>query len=407
MSAAEALAPLAPPRRDAPKPSRVDLVDLMRGLVIILMALDHVRDYFHVSGWSLPALDPTQSNPALYLTRWITHLCAPTFVLLAGVAAFLQSAQGKPKAALSRFLLIRGLYLVVLELTVVGFAWSFAAPYAFLIQVIWAIGWSMVLMAGLVWLPVRAVFALGLVIVVGHNLLDPIEPAQFGAFGLLWNFIHQAGLLAIGGTPIGYIAYPVLPWLGIMMVGYGIGGVFLKPAAERDRSLFGAGVMLLAIFAVLRGFNLYGDPRPWTDQGDLVRTLMDVFNVLKYPPSLDYVCATLGLMCLIAPLLPRLPKAIGGFLRTFGAAPLFAYVLHIYVLHALAIAVAAAAEQPTAPYFGFMTNVFIAPERFAENGFPLWAAYVAWLAVLAILYPLCRWFAAIKRTRRDWWLSYL
>jgi uncharacterized membrane protein len=389
------------------KPSRVDLVDLMRGLVIVLMALDHVRDYFHVSGWSLPALDPDQSNPALYLTRWITHLCAPTFVLLAGVSAFLQSAQGKPKAALARLLLTRGLFLVVLELTLIGFAWSFAAPYAFLIQVIWAIGWSMVLLAGVVWLPLRAVLALGLAIVVGHNLLDPIEPAQFGGFAQLWHFTHQAGPLMLGDLPIGYIAYPVLPWFGITCVGYGVGGLFLKPATDRDRVLLIAGIVLLAAFALLRGFNLYGDPRAWTAQADLTRTLMDVFNVQKYPPSLDYVCVTLGLMCLIAPVLARLPRALGGFLRTFGAVPLFAYVLHIYVLHTLAIIAAALAGQPTAPYFGFMANVFAAPDALAQNGFPLWVAYIAWLIVLAILYPLCRWFAGVKRTRKDWWLSYL
>ena len=303
--------PIAAPSSALAAGIRLREIDMMRGLVIVLMALDHVRDYFHSGAFTFSPLDPERTTAALYATRWITHLCAPTFVFLAGVAAFLQAAKGKQTPHLSRFLLMRGLWLVALELTVVSFGWSFAMPYPLFLQVIWAIGCSMVALAGLVWLPRVAVLVVGIAIVAGHNLLDPLTPDQFGAFAVAWKFLHEGGRLFVGDTPIGFVSYPVLPWIGVIALGYGLGAVFLEPAQKRDRTLLLLGAAMIALFILLRGFNLYGDPGPWTAREDVVRSAMAFLNVAKYPPSLMYVLATLGLGFLLIPLLARLRGARG------------------------------------------------------------------------------------------------
>jgi uncharacterized membrane protein len=383
---------------------RLREIDMMRGLVIALMALDHVRDYFYSGAFMFSAVDPDRSYAALYATRWITHLCAPTFVFLAGVAAFLQVARGKTIPQLSRFLLVRGLWLVALELTVISFAWSFAMPYPLFLQVI---GGAMVVLSALVWLPRGAVLAIGLAIVAGHNLLDPLTPDQFGAFSVAWKFLHEGGRILVDGTPVGFVSYAVLPWVGVMALGYGLGALFLQPPAERDRTLLLAGVALIALFIVLRALNLYGDPRPWTPREELLRSAMAFLNVQKYPPSLMYVLATLGLAFLLIPLLARLRGAAARVLQDFGAVPFFFYVAHLYVVHALAIGANAALGRDVSGLFNFFVNMVRAPDRYLHLGFTLGGVYVAWLVVLVLLYPLCRWWATVKRTRRDWWLSYL
>jgi uncharacterized membrane protein len=395
--------------------ARITEIDMLRGLVIVLMALDHVRDYFYAGAFTFNPLDPTVTTPALYLTRWVTHLCAPTFVLLVGVSAFLQFAKGRTTGQLSRFLVTRGLWLIVLELTVLSFGWSFGFPYALFMQVIWAIGWSMLALAALVWLPRLAVLTVGVAIVAGHNLLDPIG-AQ-GPYGLLWTFLHDGGPIFVGDMPIGLIAYPALPWIGIAALGYGLGALFTQPPAQRDRTLFALGVAMLALFAVLRWFNAYGDPpfatgpeavaRLWQEQETWRAAAMVFFDVQKYPPSLQFTLVTLGLVFALWPLLARLRGPAASVLNTFGAVPFFFYVLHIYLVHALAIVANAAAGKPTAGLLNYMRNVFMAPDLFEGAGFTLPWVYVAWIVVLALLYPLCRWWQGVKARRRDWWLSYL
>jgi uncharacterized membrane protein len=248
----------------APTPSaalaiggRISEIDLLRGLVIVLMALDHVRDYFHAGSFGINPLDPEQTTPWLYVTRWITHLCAPTFVFLAGVSAYLQFARGKTIPNLSRFLLTRGLWLVFLELTFISFGWSFGFPYAFFMQVIWAIGWSMIGLGALVWLPRMAVLVIGIVIIAGHNLLDPITAQSAGP---IWTFLHDGGPVFVGEQPIGLAGYPLLPWLGIIAFGYGLGAIFAEPPAKRDRTVLMLGLGMLAAFLLLRWLNIYGDP---------------------------------------------------------------------------------------------------------------------------------------------------
>lgn len=398
--------------------SRVALVDTMRGLVIVLMALDHVRDYLHAGGLTINPLDPAQTTPLLYATRWVTHLCAPTFVFLAGVSAFLQASRGKTGMALSGFLFTRGLWLIFIELTVLSFGWSFGFPYPFFLQVIWAIGWSMIALAGLVLLPRAAVLAVGLVIIFGHNLLSPLTPQDFGGAALLWTLLHEGGPVFMGETPVGIAAYPVLPWIGIMAAGYGLGPIFLRDDKARDRTLLALGAGMLGLFVVLRFFELYGNGgaggsgpflggASWRAQPTAGAQAMVFLDVQKYPPSLMFTLATLGMMFVLAPLLARLRGAAAHVLLVFGAVPFFFYVLHVYLVHGLAIVANTAAGKPVAGQFGYMLNVFTAPQKFAGSGFSLPWVYVAWIAVVAILYPACAWWAALKRRRKDWWLSYL
>jgi uncharacterized membrane protein len=385
--------------------TRVQALDALRGLVIVIMALDHVRDYFHASGYGYDPLDFSRTTVALYLTRWVTHFCAPTFVFLAGVSAWLQRAKGKSTPRLARFLLTRGLWLVLLEVTVVAFGWSFSIPLLPHLQVIWAIGWSMVILAALVYLPRPAVLAIGIAIVAGHNLLDPIRSNELGAWAPAWILLHEQNMLVASGEVVAFVAYPLLAWIGVLALGYGLGPVFLSP--NRDRSLVRLALGMLAVFLVLRGLNLYGDPRPWAPQAAMRDTFMDFFNVRKYPPSLLYVCVTLAPMLLLVPVFDRLRGPAAAVLRTFGAVPLMAYVAHLYVMHLLAIAAHAAAGQNLDGMFNTIHDFFLAPGVFAGTGFSLPVVYIAWVAVLAILYPLCRWWGGVKERRRDWWLSYL
>jgi uncharacterized membrane protein len=397
---------------------RISEIDMLRGLVIVLMALDHVRDYFfNGAGLGGNLLDPNTTTAWLYTTRWITHLCAPTFVLLSGVSAYLQFAKGKAIPSLSGFLFTRGLWLIFLELTLLSFGWSFGFPYPFFLQVIWAIGCSMIALAALVWLPRAAVLAIGVAIVAGHNLLDRINAAELGPLSLAWTALHDGGVIFVGDQPIGLLAYPILPWIGVAALGYGMGALFMQPAEKRDRMIFLLGVVMLALFIVLRWTMIYGDPSfatgpeavalDWREQGTVRASIMVFLDVQKYPPSLQFVLVTLGLVFAFWPLLSRAHGAVGAMLNTFGATPFFFYVLHIYLVHALAIAANAAAGNPIGAYFDYMINAFTAPEKFDGVGFSLPWVYVAWIMVVALLYPACRWWQGVKARRRDWWLSYL
>lgn len=407
----------------APPSARISEIDMLRGLVIVLMAIDHVRDYFFngagMIGVGGNLLDPAVTTNAIYITRWITHLCAPTFVFLAGVSAYLQFANGKAAPKLSRFLLTRGLWFIFLEITVLSFGWSFGFPYPFFLQVIWAIGLCMLALAALVWLPRAAVLAVGVVITFGHNLFDPINAQELtGAAQMLWTFLHDGGPIFIGEQPIGLFAYPILPWIGVAALGYGLGALFTEQdKAKRDRQIFWLGLSMLAVFLLLRGTMVYGDPpfatgpegawKDWRDQTDWRAALMVFFDVQKYPPSLQFTLVTLGVVLTLWPLLARLRGPVASVLETFGAVPFFFYLLHVYLIHVLAIAANAAMGRDVGGLFDYMVNVFTAPEKFAGLGFSLPWVYIVWLIVLALLYPLCRNWQKLKRRRRDWWLSYL
>lgn len=398
----------APPKTPQTAPSsegltrsgaaRIDAIDMLRGLVIVLMVLDHVRDFFHRSAFTADPLAMDSGEPALFLTRWVTHLCAPTFVFLAGVSIWLQRENGKSRGSLARFLLTRGAWLIVLEVTVVGFAFNFA-PGVFL-QVIWAIGAAMVVMAALIWLPRLALLCLGASIVAGHQLLAPIDPPDLGAGGPFWSATFEFGP-GLGG----FVAYPLVPWLGVMLLGYGVGPLFLKPEPARTRGVLILAGVLVGAFALVRAFNRYGDPQSWSAQPEPLWTALSFLNVSKYPPSLAYVLVTLGLSLALLPLLARLKGPAAVVMLTFGRTPLFTYVLHVLIAHSLALAVGWAMGVEPSAFFNLLGD----PGRLIAQGwgFGLLGVYAAWLATLALLYPLSRWFAGVKRRRRDWWLGYL
>ena len=384
---------------------RLSAIDILRGLVIILMVLDHTRDAFHASGYAYNPLDADRSYGILYVTRWITHFCAPTFVFLAGVSTWLQRVKGKDRGTLSRFLLTRGLWLVLLEMTVISFGWAFTLPYFLFLQVIWAIGWSMVALAALIWLPRPAVLAIGIAIVVGHNLFDGIDPARFGSFAWLWAVLQTGAILPPDGPPVALIAYPILAWIGVMALGYGMGPIFLSPMRDRTLRLIGLG--MIAAFLLLRLSHGYGDPRAWSMQPELGKTLMLFFNVEKYPPSLHYVCATLGPVLLLFPTIGRWQGRAADMVRVYGSVPLFAYLAHVYLLHLLNLAVLIVTGRPTAGSFDLIRTAFLQPAKLAGTSFPLIGTYAAWATLIVLLYPLCRRWSTLKRIRRDWWLSYL
>lgn len=387
--------PAAPAAASVVATTRLGAIDALRGIVIALMALDHVRDYF--SNAHFDPMDLDRTDPALYATRWVTHFCAPIFVLLSGVSAYLISLR-VPRARLSAFLVKRGLWLVILELTLVNFAWTFRVDYQYgvWVQVIWAIGISMIVLAALVHLPVFAVGALGVAMIALHNLLDGVAPETFGALAPLWTILHVQG-----NTPWGFVAYPLIPWMGVMAAGYALGAVYTWEAERRRRFLVLLGAALVAGFFLLRYANFYGDPQPWAPQRSALWTFLSFMDLEKYPPSLLYLAITLGPGLVALAWLERVRGALFGVFETFGRVPLFAYLGHIVLAHLAAGLVAMALGHGTL----VLANPFyVYPDTW---GFGLAGVYAAWIAVLALLYPLCRWFAGIKRRRRDWWLSYL
>ncbi|QEE27079.1 DUF1624 domain-containing protein [Terriglobus albidus] len=385
-----------------PRP-RLHSIDALRGLVICLMALDHTRDFFHASSYAYDPLDAAQTTPAVFLTRWITHVCAPAFLLLAGVSAWLQHHRGKSIAQLSRFLLARGVWLLVLEVTVISFGWAFSVPYLIYLQVIWAIGCSMIALAALIWLPRAATLAISLGIIVGHNLFDGFHPA--GHLGQLWAVLHSGGRWPNTDAALLLITYPLLVWIAVMALGYAIAPVFLS--LRRGQILTASGVLLLVFFFGLRALNLYGDPHPWTSGETPAQTVMHFFNVQKYPPSLLFLSVTLGILFLLAPLFDRWDGRFTDILRVFGSVPLFAYVVHIYLLHAANIVLLILTHRSMAGAFDQVRSAFFLPETLAGSSFSLPVVYVVWLAALVLLYPLCRWWAMVKSRRRSWWISYL
>jgi uncharacterized membrane protein len=384
---------------------RLRFIDVLRGFVIVLMALDHTRDMFHFSGYAYDPLDAALTTPGIFITRWITHLCAPTFILLAGASAWLQHDRGKSTPSLSRFLLTRGLWLIFLEATVISFGWAFSFPYLIFFQVMWAIGCAMIALAALVWLPRVAVLGVGIVIVAGHNLLDRVPPAIFGHFPTLWAVLHTGGQWPQNNSAVLLMTYPVLAWAGVMALGYGIGPLFVSRL--RNRLFLVIGPSLLALFFGLRFLNVYGDPHPWTIGATPVQTAMHFFNVQKYPPSLLYLSVTLGLACLLATLFDRWRGRFTEVLRMFGSVPLFAYILHVYLLHAANVVLLVLTHHPTLGTFDQTRTAFLEPEKLAGSGFTLPVIFAVWIGVLVLLYPLCRWWASLKSRNRFWWMSYL
>jgi len=384
---------------------RIESVDLLRGIVMVVMALDHTRDYFgdpRVDLHTTAAL-LGQGDALLFVTRWITHFCAPVFVFLAGTSAYLATRRGKSRPQLARFLLVRGLWLIFLELTFVHFGWQLDFdPHFEVLQVIWAIGWAMVVLAGLVFLPAWAIAAFGALLVVGHNLFDGVAPTQAGALTALWTVLHRPGLIEPMGGFRAFVAYPLIPWVGVMALGFVFGRVMTFEPSRRRRLLFTLGATLTLAFVALRAINLYGDPTPWTVQKNALFTLFAFVNCEKYPPSLLYLLMTLGPALLVLGWLEGRDSPLARPLITFGRVPLFYYLLHLPLINVASRLIAYLRYGPAA--LGFAAHPEAMP---ADYGFSLPTIYLVWALVVVALYLPCRWLMDLKRTRRDWWLSYL
>ena len=379
---------------NGPHAPRNEAIDWLRGLVMVLMALDHTRMFVG------PAVDLRTAAPALYFTRWATHFCAPVFVLLAGTAAYLHGRRLASTRALSGYLLTRGLWLAFLEVTVIRLAWiASIGPGILVLQVIWAIGVSMVVLAGLVWLPRAAIGLFAGTLIVGHNLLDTVHAEQFGSWRWLWLLLHEEGRLAPFAGATWIVAYPLVPWVAVMAAGYAIGPWALLPQDQRRRRFLRAGVVLIASFVLLRATNLYGDPHPWSAEGGPLGAALSFLDCEKYPPSLLFLAMTLGPALCVLAWMDRPLGRWATWVAVYGRVPLFYYVLHLFLIHAVAIALA----WPALGAAGAM-------ERFVTSGglgYSLPTVYALWAGVVLALYPACRWFAAVKRRSHAAWMSYL
>lgn len=387
---------MSTPTAPLPAPTRLLSIDALRGLVILFMLLDHVRETFLLHLQVPDPMDVTITDPALFFSRTLAHLCAPVFILLTGLSAFLYGEKYAGKAAVSSFLLKRGLFLVVLEFTLVNFAWTFQFPPSVIyLQVIWAIGLSMIALAGLLWLPRGGLAMLGLTIIAGHNLLDPLQFASDSIMHVPWAILHDRGWIDVSETLRLRTSYPVLPWIGVIAIGYAIGPWFARQAdpIARQNRLRNFGMAALLAFVGLRLINGYGE-QPWAVGETGTQTFMSLLNITKYPPSLLFLCLTLGMGLLLLLAFER--SQTRRWLRpltVFGAAPMFFYLLHLYVLKLLYIAAVAIWGLNQGPYFGF------------DAVWPIWL----WTVILAVaLFPAVSWFAGLKARRRDiQWLKYL
>lgn len=400
--------------------SRVDALDVVRGFVIVVMALDHVRDY--VSNVPFDPTDLARTWPGLFFTRWITHFCAPAFSFFAGTGAFLSLSRGKTPESLSRFLATRGLFLIALELVVLRFVWFFNLWPIAVVATLWSLGVAMLVLALLVkmrWSP-AAVALFGAVLVAGHNTLDVLDRAQLpGAAGVLWKLLHVQSFIGIGTPPPGIplpglftfvVGYPIVPWPGVMALGYAFGALLARPREERRRVTFALGFAATTAFVVLRLGNVYGDPRPWAPQATPAMTLVSFLNCEKYPPSLCYLLMTLGPALLAFAWADRPPGALGRALSVYGRVPMFFYVAHLPVIHVLAVVVAAVQAGgfagPGVLWAAFQSPNFIVPPP-PGFGLPLPGVWALWLAVVAALFGPCARYGAFKAKSRAPWTSYL
>jgi len=401
---------------------RIDSVDLLRGIVMVIMMLDHTRDFIHSGALLFDPLDLSKTTVWLFLTRWITHYCAPVFVFLAGTGAYLQFARGKSKGELSRFLITRGLWLIFLEVTVVRLLVTFSVDpkLLFFLQVIWVIGVSMIALAALIHLPLKVVAGFGLAMIALHNLLDrfPAQPwrgpgtpvPSWGA--KLWMLLHQQAFFPVGPTfpsPIVAVLYPLIPWIGVIAVGYAFGALYRMDKERRRKLLLYIGGACILLFCLIRAWDVYGEPQHWQKQKSMVFTILSFINTTKYPPSLDFLLMTLGPAIVALALFEMAAGSrpdgswIRNFFVTFGRVPLFFYVLQWFTAHTIALVLYISFGKP----WKWLVKTPIDWQYQPGMGFNLVVVYACWIAGVLLLYPLCKWFAGVKARRKDWWLSYL
>jgi uncharacterized membrane protein len=387
---------------------RVQSIDILRGVIMLIMAIDHTREYFHIGAITSDPSNLATTTPLLFFTRWITHFCAPGFVFLSGLSVYLAGTR-RTKGELSGFLIKRGLWLVFVEVALITLALSLNPLYnAIALQVIWAIGISMILLGLLVKLPLRAIGFIGLLIIIGHDVLNTIKLVPNSTEDVLMKlfFTARGTVFVLDKTHFIFDLYAVIPWTGIMLLGYAFGSLYqakYKPLNRKVMLLY-ASLLLFLVFMALRLVNAYGDPAPWAVQKNGVFTFMSFLNISKYPPSLIYTCLTLSVALLVLALTERSAGKLAGFFKVYGSVPFFYYVLHFYIIRVLTVVV----------FFlqGFKTSQIVTPNNpflFTPPGFGFsigWV-YLIWLAIILSLYYPCKWFSNYKKTHKQWWLSYL
>lgn len=381
------------------KKERIHSVDMLRGMVIIIMALDHMRDYTTLYHFSPE--DLSQTTVPLFFTRWVTHFCAPVFMFVAGVGSGLGEIHGKTKKQLTHFLWTRGLWLVLLEFTVIKLGWTFNfTDRTIYLIVIWALGMSMLSLAVLIYVPKKWLLAMGLIMIFGHNLLDGISPESFGIFSPLWKMLHVDSEFQLGSFTV-YAKYPMIPWIGVMALGYVFADLYRQQAKIRQKKLLILGLGIIALFLVVRGINIYGDPHPWEAQSTFGMTVVSFLNVNKYPPSLSYLLMTLGPSIVLLAVFERIKGWLVDFLVVFGRVPMFFYVVHIYVIHLIAVFLGL--------YQGYtwkdMANDFFALPQ--DYGFGLEVTYFLWIILIIGLYYVCESYMKFKKGKTHPFFSYI
>jgi uncharacterized membrane protein len=392
----------------APLKHRIQSIDILRGVIMLIMALDHVRDFFHLGGLTSDPTNMATTTPILFFTRWITHFCAPIFVFLSGVSIYLAGMR-RTESELSGFLIKRGIWLIFVEVILITFALTLNPLFnAFVLQVIWAIGVSMIIMGLLIWVPVRAIGLMGLLLIIGHDILTTLKLPPNSTQDVLMKifFTARGTVFVLDKNHFVFDLYAVLPWTGVMMLGYFFGTLYrsdYKPASRKAFLLYSSAAILI-IFVVLRFINAYGDPQPWVVQKNGVFTLMSFFNVSKYPPSLIFCCLTLSVGLFVLAVTENVSGKLAAFFKIYGSVPFFYYVLHFYLIRTLTVIV----------FFvqGFKTSQIVTPNvpfLFEPQGmgFNLAGVYLIWLAIILLLYFPCKWFSNYRKTHHQWWLSYL
>ncbi|HMI79523.1 MAG TPA: heparan-alpha-glucosaminide N-acetyltransferase domain-containing protein [Ferruginibacter sp.] len=390
-----------------PNRARIQSIDLLRGLVMIIMALDHTRDFFHAQAMTEDPLNPATTTPILYFTRWITHFCAPVFVFLAGTSAYLQSLR-KTKKELSLFLIKRGIWLVLLEMTLITFSFGFDIYFSVIgLQTIWSIGISMIILGLFIWLPFQVILVSGLLVVLGHNLLDLYEKDR-EVFSAWYSLLHRPGIIPLGKDHSLLAFYPFLSWAGLMLVGYCFGRLlYNNEGAERKKVLTWLGLGIILFFIAVRVTDIYGDPDVLTDTDKPLNSLYSFLEVSKYPPSLLYMCMTIGPALLFMAWTGNTQNRLTKIISVYGRVPFFYYILHFYLLHTLTMlsffARGHSVEEGTKNAVNVIPN-FVMP----GEGYSLWIVYLIWIVVVIALYPVCKWYDTYKtRHKEKWWLSYL
>ena len=389
------------------KSTRIQSIDILRGVVMVLMALDHVRDYFHFDVAIHNPTDIETTTPFLFFTRFITHFCAPVFVFLAGTSAFLYGSN-KTKPKLFIFLFTRGIWLIILEIILNSLNWTFDLSYSFVVlQVIWAIGTSMVCLSFLVFLPRKLIAIIGFILISGHNILDNITMQGSSLKSVIWYMLHQANGITVGDKFI-YFAYPVIPWIGLIALGYCLGSLFTKGYSleKRKKWLLCFGIGAIILFFIIRGINSYGDLVPWSHQETSTKTILSFFNVTKYPPSLSYLLITIGPSLLFLYCIENVKNRISNFFLVFGRVPLFYYFLHVFVIHTTAIiGIILYNDNGMELLLSIHGNHL---PGLAKYGYSLFTTYFVWIAIVMLLYIPCKKYMIYKANNKDkWWLSYL